>query len=217
MPLGWLVNIWNIYSLHQHLFSTVDMGIERSYHLLWTLRLSLLYFCLDLLARWQYLLFFSDADASFTRQETFKLMGHEITQTTVRDELTCALFCLRYCSCQSFNLSKRSHNQYTCELNKATDKQFPGDLIFMAGDDVTYHMLTLQWFEYCVTVKLSLLDSNVTTTGASQICSRLNHSNTFLPSLPKKTKPTRTTTTTLTWMLLDSRRALQIQENTLST
>ena len=86
---------------------------------------------------------FSDADASFTRQENFKLMGHEITQTTVRDELTCALFCLRYCSCQSFNLSKRSHDQYTCELNKATDKQFPSDLIFMAGDDVTYHMLTL--------------------------------------------------------------------------
>ena len=86
---------------------------------------------------------FSDVDASFTRQETFKLMGHEITQTTVRDEFTCALFCLRYCSCQSFNLSKKSHDRYTCELNKATDKQFPGDLIFMAGDDVTYHMLTL--------------------------------------------------------------------------
>lgn len=84
------------------------------------------------------------ADASFTRQENFRLMGHEITQTTVRDELTCALYCLRYCSCQSFNLSKKSHDQYTCELNKAADKQFPGDLIFMADDDVTYHnMLTL--------------------------------------------------------------------------
>ncbi|XP_020613398.1 pentraxin fusion protein-like [Orbicella faveolata] len=84
------------------------------------------------------------ADASFTRQASFKLTGHEITQTTVRDDFTCALYCLRNCSCQSFNLSKQSHNQYICELNKATDKQFPGDLVFMADDDVTYHtMLTL--------------------------------------------------------------------------
>ena len=85
--------------------------------------------------------FFSDADASFTRQANFKLMGHKITQTTVRDEFICALYCLRYCSCQSFNLSKESHDQYTCELNKATDKQFPGDLIFMADDDITYYTM----------------------------------------------------------------------------
>lgn len=81
---------------------------------------------------------FSDADASFSRQANFKLVGHEITQTTVRDEFICALYCLRNCSCQSFNLSKQSDDHYICELNKATDKQFPSDLIF-TDDDVTYH------------------------------------------------------------------------------
>ncbi|KAL9979868.1 hypothetical protein ACROYT_G017592 [Oculina patagonica] len=81
------------------------------------------------------------AAASFTRQANFKLMGHEITKNTVRDEFTCASYCLRNCNCQSFNLSKRSDNQYICELNNATDKQFAGDLIFTGDDDVTYHAM----------------------------------------------------------------------------
>ena len=68
-------------------------------------------------------------------------MGHEITKNAVRDEFTCASSCLRICNCQSFNLSKRSANQYICELNNATEKQFPGDLILTDNDDDTYHVM----------------------------------------------------------------------------
>ena len=81
---------------------------------------------------------FSDADGKFTSQENYKLMGHKITQYKVREEFVCASYCLRTCRCQSFNVWKRPDGQYLCQLNNATEKEFPDD--FIATDRETkYH------------------------------------------------------------------------------
>lgn len=77
----------------------------------------------------------------FTRRENFKLLGHVITQKSVRDEFTCGLHCLRSCSCQSFNLFKQGEDHYLCELNSAKDKHHQADLIFTHDKDVTYHTM----------------------------------------------------------------------------
>ena len=102
-------------------------------------------------------------------------MGHEITKNKVRDDFTCASYCLRNCSCQSFNLFKRSDNQYTCELNSATDKQFPGDLVFTDDHDVTYHVM-LYWLTCCVTLKCHSTGWVRSLVVAHHISSLANHS-----------------------------------------
>ena len=78
-----------------------------------------------------------DADATFTREINIKLIGHVVDTKTVRDELSCALSCLQTCICKSFNMWRRPDDTYYCELNRATLKQFPQDLLFTDG--VTYH------------------------------------------------------------------------------
>ncbi|PFX33501.1 Pentraxin-4 [Stylophora pistillata] len=80
-------------------------------------------------------------ESTFTRQENFKLVGHVVTQKSVRDEFTCALLCLRSCNCQSFNLFKQDEDQFLCELSSATGKQHQADLILTQDKDVTYHAM----------------------------------------------------------------------------
>jgi len=80
-------------------------------------------------------------DAIFTSQANSRLMGHKITQYIVTHEFVCASHCLRICRCQSFNIRKRQDGQYLCQLNSATDKEFPNDLILTNHESATYHAM----------------------------------------------------------------------------
>ena len=85
---------------------------------------------------------FPDEDAMFTTQANSRLMGHKITNYIVRDEFACTSYCLRNCRCQSFDLRKRPDGKYLCQLDSATAKEFPEDLID-TGDrnDMHYGMV----------------------------------------------------------------------------